>query len=474
MKKSVTPPRSNNRGLRYQLLHMIVHGSSLPPGRRAALYLGILLGVLLTIWMPVSMFVAMLPTVYTSRWDLILPGAGTGHAVTLESVGQASATAASPYTSHSIDPKVNYKALAESAPVLAAAAAALDMPKRAFGKPRIKLVDQTALMHFRVSAGDAETAQAKSQALYNALQNELERLRADELMQREAAVGRMLEGYNENLRDAQQRILDYQSRSRIVSLEQFTELTMNLERSRIKLDELKAEHASVAGSIESLQTSLGTSPDIAAAIHTLQQDALFQQLATQWSEAVASLSEKRSLWADKHPAVVEARDNRDKLRAALQQRARKLAPNTDLTPDRLVALTSGNAALYTQLVELTSRKQGMTAQTAELEKSIAAQALMLEQSTTDASTLEDLKRKHQVATAVLTTALAKLDIGKSDRFSSYPLVQLLTPPTLPEEPDNLGRNLALVGGMGGTLFTFSGLLLLWLRKPYLRKLLKNV
>ena len=172
MKKSVTTSRPTNRGWRYRVLHMVVHGSSLPPGRRAALYLGILLGVLMTIWLPVGMFISLLPTMYTSRWDLILPGAGTGtgHAVNLESVGQASATAASPYTSHSIDPKVNYKALAESMPVLSAAAAELDMPAQAFGKPRIKLVDQTALMHFRVSAGTAETAHAKSQALYRALQ----------------------------------------------------------------------------------------------------------------------------------------------------------------------------------------------------------------------------------------------------------------------------------------------------------------
>ena len=116
----------------------------------------------------------------------------------------------------------------------------------------------------------------------------------------------------------------------------------------------------------------------------------------------------------------------------------------------------------------------MAAQIANLKKNINSQARFLEESTTDVSALEDLKRKHQAATAVLTTALAKLDIGKSDRFSSYPLVQLLAKPTRPEKPDSLGRNLALIGGPGGTLFTFIGLLLLWKRKPYLQTLLKHI
>ena len=98
---------------------------------------------------------------------------------------------------------------------------------------------------------------------------------------------------------------------------------------------------------------------------------------------------------------------------------------------------------------------------------------MLERSTTDASKLEDLKRKHQVATAVFTTALAKVDIGKSDHFSSYPLVQLLAEPSVPEKPETLDRKLALLGGVAGSLLSLFGIILLWVRKPYLQRQLKN-
>jgi len=462
------------KGIRGHLLHLVTHGSSLPPARRRTLYLVVLLSALMIIWLPVLLFISVLPTTYTSRWDLILPGAGTGHAISLESVGQASATAASPYTSHSIDPKVNYKAIAESIPVLATAAAAVGSTVQTFGKARIKLIDQTALMHFRISAATAEQAHQKSQALYNALQAELERLRNDELVQREAAVGRMLEGYNKSLHIAQQNILDYQAKSRIVSQEQFTELAMNLERSRNNIGELKAEYAGLTGSIKALTKSLGIDTKIASALYLLQQDALFQELARKWSEAIANLQQCQSKWGEQHPQVINAKDLHDNLRKQLLKRSQQITPTSKLTPEKLVALASSNAMLYTRLVELNTEQQGMAEQIKDLENSITNQTQYLEDSTTDASTLEDLKRKHQVATAVLTTALAKLDIGKSDRFSSYPLVQLLAKPTLPEKPDKLGRNLALVGGMAGSFFALIGLLILWKRKPYLQKLLKNV
>lgn len=455
------------------LLRLLSHGSSLPRGRRLALYLGIGLAVLAVIWTPATLFLLFKPTSYTSTWALILPGSGAGHAVSLDSVGQASATVSSPYTSHSVDPKVNYKAVAESDPVLAAAASALGMTVKAFGKPRIKLVDQTALMHFRVSGATAQQAHAKSAALYAALQAELERLRADELVRREAAIGDMLSGFSEKLREAQQRILDYQARAQIVSLEQFNELTLSLERRRSQLRDLEARRAGLAGQTDALREALATTPRAATALLELQQDPLFRELAADWAEASAQLTKNRARWGERHQQVVNARDDEQALRQALLHRARTLAPGAPADNERLAAQAGAEPVLYQRLVELFAEQRGMDAQLASLARAITEQERLLERSTTDAANLEDLKRRHQVATAVFTTALAKADIGKSDRFSSYPLVQLLAEPTLPDRPDTLGRNLALLGALVATLFCLAGLFLLWIRKPFFQRLLKN-
>ena len=342
-----------------------------------------------------------------------------------------------------------------------------------FGKPRIKLVDQTALMDFRISGDTARQAQEKSLALYAAMQHELDRLRDDELSRREAASGDMLRGFSDKLRLAQQRILDYQASSQIVSMEQFTELTLNLERMRSNVLNLKAERAGLAGRLNSLQATLGTSPGLAAAVIELQQDVLFRQLAEKWAQASALLTENQARWGRKHQQVVSAREEEKELRRALLKRADAVAPELETSIERLVAQVTAESALYTRVIELFAEQQGTGEQITALEQGIHDQAKLLERSTTDASNLEDLKRKHQVATAVFTTALAKVDIGKSDRFSSYPLVQLLAEPTLPEKPDTIGRNLALLGAIAGSFFSLFGLILLWIRKPFLRKLLKN-
>lgn len=456
-----------------RLRHLISHGSKLPPARRRMLYAAIALAMVLVIWIPTGLALLLKPATYTSSWSLILPGSGAGHAVSLDSVGQASATVSSPYTSHSVDPKVNYKAIAESEPVLSAAATAIGMHVEEFGKPRIKLADQTALMNFRVTGTTPDEALAKSEALYNALQAELERLRSDELTHRETGIRNMLTGFSEKLREAQQRILDYQAGARIVSLEQFNELTLGLERLRGQVRELKAERAGVQGKLESLQDTLQTDAHTAASLLDLQQDALFLQLAEDWAAASVQLTRNRARWGSNHEQVIGAGEDERELRNALRQRARALAPGIRLDSTRQLARGPSDPDLYIPYIELHAEQHGLDGRISSLEHSIAEQQQLLEQSTTDASNLEDLKRRHQVATAVFTTALAKVDIGKSDRFSSYPLVQLLARPTRPDSADTLGRNLALLGATTGSMFSVFGLYLLWIRKPYFQRLLKN-
>jgi uncharacterized protein involved in exopolysaccharide biosynthesis len=456
-----------------RLYQLLGHGSKLPRARRRLLYAGIALAVLLLIWIPTGLVLLLKPATFTSSWSLILPGSGTGHAVSLDSVGQASATVSSPYNSHSVDPKVNYRAIAESEPVLSAAATAIGMQVEEFGKPRIKLADQTALMIFRVTGNTPDVALAKSEALYTALQAELERLRSDELARRETGIRDMLSGFSEKLREAQQRILDYQAGARIVSLEQFNEQMLELERLRGQVRELKAERAGVQGQLESLQDTLQTDAHTAASLLDLQQDALFRQLAKDWAAAAAQLTRNRARWGSKHEQVIGAEEDERELRNALRQRARALAPGIRLDNTRQLARGPSDPELYIPYIELHAERHGLDGRITSIVHSIAAQQQLLEQSTTDASNLEDLKRRHQVATAVFTTALAKLDIGKSDRFSSYPLVQLLARPTRPAGADTLGRNLALLGATTGSLFSLLGLYLLWIRKPYFQRLLKN-
>lgn len=468
-----TPHRINTAATAGFITRFLCHGSNFSRPRRVILYLGVLFTILCSIWTPTALFVLFKPSTYTSTWALILPGSGAGHAVYLDNIGQATSTSSSPYNSSSIDPKVNYKALVESEPVLRAAADSLKMTLKRFGKPRIKLVDQTALMDFQVHGDTPKEANEKSFALYYSLQDELSRLRRDELKQREDGIHEMLGGFSDKLLKAQTQIVEYQADALIISLQQFSELTLSLQGRRGRFSDLKAELAGIEQQILALSQTLSTNPMMATLLLELQQDALFAELASEWAAASVLQTKNQIRWGNRHHQVVSSKEQTWALRSALVARARKLAPTIDLATDKLIVQGTAEPVLYRHLIELYTNKIGLQAELSSLEQSITDQQALLANSTTDAARLGDLKHRHQVATAVFTTALAKADIGKYDLFSSYPMLQLLANPTLPQKPDTLGRNLALLGASVSSLISIIGLILLWIRKPFFQKILKN-
>jgi uncharacterized protein involved in exopolysaccharide biosynthesis len=90
-----------------------------------------------------------------------------------------------------------------------------------------------------------------------------------------------------------------------------------------------------------------------------------------------------------------------------------------------------------------------------------------------ASRLDDLKRDVQVADAVFSSALARIDTSKSDFFASYPIVQTLEAPETPLRPSSPLPLLAIAGGFAASLFILAALVLTWLRTALLQRILKN-
>ena len=98
---------------------------------------------------------------------------------------------------------------------------------------------------------------------------------------------------------------------------------------------------------------------------------------------------------------------------------------------------------------------------------MARRAALLE----PATRLKDLQRDFAVAEAVFASAIARGQTSRSDRFASYPLVQVLEDPSLPEHPSSPRRKLAIAAGGAATIFLIIGLSLGWLRRPLIDRLL---
>lgn len=448
-----------------------VKGSNLPMSARRRVYIKTALAALAFIWTLVILTLVFSSTKYESKWTLILPGAGA--LISLDSIGQATSTNTSPYSSTAIDPRENYKALSMSNVVLNTAAKTVEIPLSAMRKPKLKLPNQTGLMQFSISSTSAQMAQDKAWAHYHGLQSLLSQLRTDETQQRENGVKIGLDSFANKVSSSQHKILNFQSQTGLVSLDQFKELALTIERLRHSRVNMVSKLQGVLATQKMLEIHLSLNPKQAADLLKLKNDQIYQQLLVIYTQATTSLAEYSGHYGKKHPQVMTQAHQQDALFQALRKRCKILLGYQDdvlmlkLSADHI----DGRAQLMRQLLSVTTEAEGLSQEIHSLSVQIVEWDIRLKNSNDDAAKLGDLNREHQLATAVFTSALAKLDIGKADIYSAYPLIQLLAPPSLPEKSNKLSRILAILGGIVVSIFSLSGLSILWIRKPILQKIL---
>ncbi|WP_298775758.1 exopolysaccharide biosynthesis protein [uncultured Shewanella sp.] len=458
-----------------RLKNAIVSGSNMSRKQRRKVYIQTAAASIAFIWLLIIIVILIIPTQYVSKWTLILPGAGAGAVVSLDSIGQANSSSKSPYASSAIDPRENYKAIATSYIVRSQAAKALDVPTSAVAKPKLKLPSQTGLMQFSIKANTAKMAQKLAWANYNSLQTLLTTLRDDEIKQREMSIKSGMEGFVNKVGDTHDKVLDFQSETKLLSPEQFKELALTIERLRHSQVNMQAQLHGLDSSITTLEEHLSLTTAQASDLLTLRNDQLYRQLLINYALSNASLAELTGQHGNKHPKLTNQRDKQTSLLVALKKRSQTLIGYQD--PRFILMLsaenTDGRAILIKELLSLSTKAAGLRSELDSLTVQIAQLQEILIDNNDEIAKLNDLNREYQVATAVFTSALAKMDVGKADIYSAYPLIQLLEAPTLPRKPDKLFTLLTLVGGVAASLFILIGLALLWIRKPILQKILTS-
>ncbi len=427
------------------------------------------------IWASAVSFVIFTPDRYISKFTLLIPGAGAGSSVNLDDLGQATTSVNSAYSSSKVDPKTNYKAIAMSPVVIDLAAKRLGITRESFGKPKVKLIDQTTLLEISLSATESEAAFTKSAEFLAALESTLSQLRSEELSTRRKANERVLSVYRDNVNQAQSAVLAFQRESTIVSPQQFEDLVLNVETIKQRGAESEVKFQSINTSLTDLQASLDIDPQQAAHALKLQNDSVFGSLLIKVAETHAELVEKEAVWGRKHPKVLHARARVNSSRQALLNRAKSLTNIDSLNAlDNLyISDEGGRSELFQTVIKLTADKsaaaseiESYNTQLEELESRMHINAGL-------AATLQDLERTHQVATAIYVSAAAKTDLGNSDIFASYPMTQMLMAPTKPNGPEKFTKPVALAGAAIASLLICLALLISWKRSVLLQKLQKR-
>ncbi len=427
------------------------------------------------IWITSLLYLALSRPIYTTTWALLLPGGSSGVSVNLPEIGQASSSSGTGMGSSTFDQRANYEYIFTSDTVLHRAAQLAGLPAKRFKKPRIKLLDNTTLMQFEVAAPSPDLAKAKSFALYEAISERLNELRRREISQREGPTQKILSEAQLKLERAQTKLSKYMSQSGLTSDELVGNLSSNIEDLRKQRAEATAQQSLFTSRLEQLRRDLGLSSSQAADAFLLQNDGVFQQNLKEYSEASASLKVLSGRFGVNHPRVVKERKRQESAMAGLLRRSRSLLsrplPQAELSRLALASTgASGRDTLLQGLVTVQADLQGVQGKVQGLDKAISGLEGRLGKLSQRQSTLDTLKRDVQIAEAVFASTLTKLDLGQGELFSAYPLVQMVVDPELPQKPSSPKVGFVLAGALLGSVFSSLGLWLLWVRKPWVKKL----
>jgi uncharacterized protein involved in exopolysaccharide biosynthesis len=426
------------------------------------------------IWAPITGYLKTAPERYKSTASLILPGSGASASLNLNGIGQASSYASSAFASNAVSPTETYKRLLGADRILAQAASALDIPQSALGRPRVNLVDQTSLIHLEMEGKSPIDSQARADAILAAFFAELDALRNDEVSTREDSGLQAISDYRGSVAETRADIAALQAESGLLSMNQYEDLIDRHLALTSRMQELSAVLSDKSAEVSRLESQLGIDAQMAAATLKLFADGAYVKMLEEGAIFEAALAEARAHYGPSHPKVQGARQARD---AAIRAAFDLAVSTTGLPVARLEALDLApngvRADLLSQLVEKDADRAGTAQELAALQDQRADSEADLEIKRRAAATLQDLERDFAVAEAVFASAIARAQSSKSDFFASYPLVQVLENPSLPEKPSSPNKKMAIAAGGAATFMMLVGLLLGWTRKAVITRLLSS-
>jgi len=475
MTTATHPPLTNPAGLSIKgRLRRVVMGGKLADWGRLPRYVAFALLGGAVIWGPITGYLKTAPLTYKSTTSLILPGSGASASMNLNGIGQASSYANSAFASNAVSPTETYKRLLNADRILDAAADSLVLSRASLGKPRVNLVDQTSLIHFEMTGGSPAEAQARGEAILAAFFAELDALRADEQRTREDSSLAAIQDYRDSVASTRTDIEDLQSATGLLSVAQYDALLAQYTVREAELRNQQAIMFEQEAAVQALEASLGIDVTSAAITLKLFADDEYRHLIDQSADHAADLADATSQFGVNHPKVQDARRAKGQADTSAISRAAAL---TGLSIEELNALdiapNGERAALLAELVGMQAKYIGAKEQFDTMLTQNAAQSARLDEMAAAAARLQDLQRDFSVAEAVFASAIARTQTSKSDVYASYPLVQVLENPSLPDEPSSPNRKLAIAAGGAATIMMVIGLLLGWTRSAVIKTLIKK-
>ena len=427
------------------------------------------------VWGLVFFYLKVTPTTYTSNWGVRIVAEDDAEVnITLPDVGTASKSGGdAPKVVPSRDLRSDYIYIVTRPDVIEEAAQKVSMSPKEFGEPRVQTDRGSIIIAFEMDGASPTLAQKKSLALYQAMTEKIEDLREVELERKQQNVRGTLEAARQRLNEAQSKLAQYQAGSSLKSDEQITNLSVSIEELRRTNSELVAQGQGVSNRLKQLSGDVDLSQEAADA-YILQADEVFQQLSQAYSQTNTELTNSLSRLTPNNPQVISKRAALEQTANALKERG-ELILGKPVSLETLVRLKSltldpkvriAREDLYKNVVTSKATEQELIGQNRELDRQIDQLEGRLNTLTQERFTLASLRRDAQIAEAIFTSTLARLDLGEGNIYSIYPPIQMVAAPTLPDldEPTSPERKKVLLGGAAGSFLVTTGIVLFWLEK----------
>jgi len=402
---------------------------------------------------------------YKTSWVMLLPGTERASTINLDNIGEARSNGGNAYGSVSISPKNTYKEIALSDAVISRAAKQYGVAANAFSKPRIKLIDQTPAIQFTL-VGESREELAFRAGLFNkTFHTILDELRSNEIEQNFKGVELNLEEAKKRLSEARQNIVDYQIKTSFVSDDQFTRWTNDTEQLRTEHTKTVVELASLNATLSAELEQLGVSPEQVQALFTLQANPAVATTLKTLSQKLAESATVNALYASQNPNRKSLDREIENLTAEVRSLLNGVPKLDGIKNTHLYGLiSSSNTESIKRINSSLAKKSGLLAERAALVENRERYLKRVKSHAQDAAALADLQRVHQIAEAIFSSALAKLDTSRLDIYATYPLTQLLTQPGAAIKRDRLQSKLMIVAS-----FLIYGMLSLALALTAVRK-----
>ncbi|GGZ99804.1 hypothetical protein GCM10008090_05570 [Arenicella chitinivorans] len=391
---------------------------------------------------------------YKTDWVVLLPGTERGSTINLDNLGEARSSGKNAYGSVSISPKNTYKEIALSDAVIQRAAKAYSVPANAFSKPRIRLIDQTPAMQFSLKGRSPEELTHRAELYNTVFHSVLDELRTNEIERHYQGVEGNLSEAKKRLRAAREAIVEYQNNGNILSDGQFQTWLTDAEQLRTEQSRAEVELASQSAKLEAELRQLGISPAQAQALLLPQANPTTRSALQALAETQAKESSMREVYGAQNPMRRQVSKELTGIRNALANNLTNIPDLNTLDRSQLYGLLSEDLSGTLQSInQQLATIEGTKARIQVLVKQRELYSERIKSHTREAANLSDLKRNHQIAEAIFSSALAKLDTSRLDIYATYPLTQLLTEPGGTIKRDRLQAKLIIVA-----LFMVFGLL----------------